>query len=157
MRTFTLILLSALALAAFAACGGDDDDDTGPSENASFDSVTIPLEDPTVTPSGLKYVDVVVGDGASPTIGKNVSVQYTGTFLDGTEFDSSFDAGRPIEFPIGLGRVIAGWDEGLSTMKVGGKRILEIPAGLAYGPSGRGPIPPDTTLIFEVELVAVEE
>ena len=170
MRLFPLLLLSALAFVAFSACGGDDDDadtatqasdtattaPTADGENASFDSVTIPLEDPTVTPSGLKYVDVLVGDGASPTTGGEVSVHYTGTLIDGTKFDSSIDRGQPFNFVIGVGGVIKGWDEGVATMKVGGKRILEIPADLGYGDRGAGGvIGPGATLVFEVELLSV--
>jgi peptidylprolyl isomerase len=107
----------------------------------------------------LKYVDEVVGTGESPSPRKIVSVHYTGWLENGTQFDSSRgpDRGQPLEFPIGVGRVIKGWDEGVMTMKVGGKRKLIIPPDLGYGATGagRGRIPPNSTLIFEVELLGV--
>ncbi|MEW6732014.1 MAG: FKBP-type peptidyl-prolyl cis-trans isomerase [Acidobacteriota bacterium] len=107
------------------------------------------------TPSGLEYIDLVEGTGAQPQQGQIVSVHYTGWLTNGQKFDSSLDRGQPIQFPLGTGRVIKGWDEALSTMKVGGKRKLTIPPQLAYGTTGNGPIPPNATLIFEVELVGV--
>ena len=106
--------------------------------------------------SGLKYYDLQVGDGPSPQSGQQVSVHYTGWLEDGTKFDSSLDRGQPFTFVLGNGRVIRGWDEGVATMKVGGKRQLVIPPELAYGQQGAGGvIPPNATLIFEVELLAV--
>lgn len=108
------------------------------------------------TRSGLKYVDEVVGTGVSPRTGQNVRVQYTGTLEKGTRLDSSVDRGQPLAFRIGTGSVIKGWDEGVMTMKVGGKRRLIIPPYLGYGPAGRPPtIPPNATLIYEVELLSV--
>jgi len=113
-------------------------------------------EDYVTTDSGLKYYDFVVGEGTSPETGQSVAVHYTGWLEDGTKFDSSLDRLQPIAFAIGLGKVIAGWDEGVSTMKVGGKRQLVIPSELGYGEPGySGVIPPNATLIFEVELLAV--
>ena len=108
------------------------------------------------TPSGLQYIDLVEGDGDSPKLGQQVKVHYTGTLENGTKFDSSVDRGQPFEFQIGMGRVIKGWDEGVMTMKVGGKRKLVIPAELGYGARGIGPIPPNSTLIFDVELLGVK-
>jgi peptidylprolyl isomerase len=109
------------------------------------------------TETGLKYYDLEVGDGPSPEEGQIASVHYTGWLEDGTKFDSSLDRGRPFSFPVGQGQVIAGWDEGVASMKVGGRRQLVIPAELGYGSRGAGDaIPPDATLIFEVELLAVQ-
>ena len=108
------------------------------------------------TASGLEYVEISLGTGASPKTGDTVSVHYTGWLKSGKKFDSSVDRGEPFEFPIGKGRVIKGWDEGVGTMKVGGKRKLVIPAHLGYGERGAGGvIPPGATLIFEVELLGV--
>ena len=112
----------------------------------------------TTTDSGLKYVDVVVGTGASPTRGKQVKVHYTGTLENGTKFDSSVDRKKPFSFIIGVGQVIKGWDEGVMGMKVGGKRKLVIPANLGYGARGAGGvIPPNATLLFDVELLDVQK
>lgn len=113
------------------------------------------------TESGLQYEDIAVGSGASPKKGDRVIVHYTGTLEDGTKFDSSRDRGRPFEFRIGMGQVIKGWDEGVATMKTGGKRKLIIPGDLGYGSRGvqQGStylIPPDATLIFDVELLDIK-
>ena len=108
------------------------------------------------TPTGLQYVDLKVGTGPSPQKGQAVTVHYTGWLTDGKKFDSSLDRGQPFRFVIGKGQVIAGWDEGITTMKVGGKRKLTIPAKLAYGERGFAAlIPPNATLVFEVELLDV--
>jgi FKBP-type peptidyl-prolyl cis-trans isomerase FkpA len=108
----------------------------------------------TTTASGLKYEDLVAGTGAEAKAGQSVTVHYTGWLTDGKKFDSSKDRKDPFVFPLGAGRVIKGWDEGVQGMKVGGKRKLTIPPGLGYGPRGAGNvIPPNATLIFEVELL----
>ncbi len=104
----------------------------------------------------LEAIDLVVGQGAEATSGKRVSVHYTGTLTNGTKFDSSRDAGTPFPFQLGTGQVIKGWDEGIATMKVGGRRKLTIPPNLAYGAQGFPPvIPPNSTLLFDVELLGV--
>jgi hypothetical protein len=109
------------------------------------------------TESGLKYEDIVVGEGESPKAGQQVTVHYTGTLDDGTKFDSSLDRGTPFTFTIGVGQVIKGWDEGVLSMKVGGKRKLVIPPNLGYGARGAGGvIPPNATLVFDVELLGVK-
>jgi FKBP-type peptidyl-prolyl cis-trans isomerase len=107
-------------------------------------------------PEGLIINDIEVGDGAEAATGNTVSVHYRGTLQDGTEFDSSYNHGAPFEFALGAGQVIEGWDKGIVGMKVGGQRQLIIPASLAYGERAVGPIPPNSTLIFEVELLEVE-
>jgi FKBP-type peptidyl-prolyl cis-trans isomerase FkpA len=104
----------------------------------------------------LMIEDIVIGDGQEAKIGDTVSVHYTGWLLDGTKFDSSHDRNQPFEFTIGEGRVIRGWDEGLPGMRPGGKRQLTIPPDMAYGPTGTGSIPPNATLIFEVELLEIK-
>lgn len=110
----------------------------------------------TTTASGLKYTDLQTGEGAEAQAGKTVDVHYTGWLENGTRFDSSKDRGRPFSFALGAGQVIRGWDEGVAGMKVGGKRKLTIPADLGYGARGAGGvIPPNATLIFEVELLGV--
>ena len=114
----------------------------------------------TQTASGLSYEDTQVGTGASPQRGQTCVMHYTGwLWVDGkkgAKFDSSVDRGRPFEFPLGMGRVIKGWDEGVATMKIGGKRTLLIPPALGYGDRGAGgAIPPGATLLFEVELLRV--
>jgi len=111
----------------------------------------------TTTESGLKYYDLEEGGGESPEAGQTVAVHYTGWLEDGQMFDSSFSRGQPFEFQVGVGQVIPGWDEGVASMKVGGKRQLVIPSELAYGESGAGGvIPPNATLIFDVELLEVK-
>lgn len=117
-----------------------------------------PQNEPNVitTASGLKYIELVEGTGVSPQTGQRVRVHYTGTLEDGTKFDSSRDRNRPFDFTIGVGQVIRGWDEGVATMKVGGRRQLIIPPDLGYGARGAGGvIPPNATLIFDVELLQV--
>ena len=108
------------------------------------------------TPSGLTIEDLVVGSGDTAAAGQRVSVHYTGWTTDGKKFDSSKDRGQPFMFSLGEGEVIRGWDEGVAGMKVGGKRKLTIPPELGYGSRGAGKvIPPNATLLFEVELLAV--
>lgn len=109
-----------------------------------------------ITDSGLKFEELVVGEGPLAEAGQQVSVHYTGWLTDGRKFDSSVDRNQPFQFALGRGRVIRGWDEGVAGMKVGGKRKLTIPPQLGYGPRGAGGvIPPNATLVFEVELLKI--
>jgi len=126
--------------------------------NTMSDALTAsnPGGETVTTPSGLKYKEIKVGTGALPTAGQTVFVHYVGTLENGTKFDSSRDRNSPFSFKLGVGQVIKGWDEGLSTMKVGGRRQLTIPAELGYGSRGAGAvIPPNSVLIFDVELLSV--
>jgi peptidylprolyl isomerase len=173
--TTPALALAGLLLTALAGCGDKGQAGAGPNDTpapapgpavpaANVSQVpdttviggkTVPLKS---SPDGLKYYDIKTGTGPNPKNGQTVSVQYTGTLLDGTKFDSSYDhGGKPIDFPIGVRAVIKGWDEGVPPMKVGGKRRLVIPGPLAYGPNPPTPtIPPDATLVFDIELVAVK-
>ncbi len=109
-------------------------------------------------PDGLRYSDLVTGHGPRPRSGQTVRVHYVGTLLDGKKFDSSRDRGQPFAFVLGAGHVIPGWDEGVATMRVGGRRKLIVPAKLGYGDAGAGggTIPPGATLVFDIELLGIE-
>lgn len=116
----------------------------------------LPKDKIQTTKSGLQYIELKEGKGKSPGIGQRVVVHYTGWLLDGVKFDSSLDRQTPFDFALGRGEVIPGWDEGVASMKIGGKRRLIVPAKLGYGSAGAGGvIPPDATLIFDVELLEV--
>jgi peptidylprolyl isomerase len=106
-------------------------------------------------PQSLVIEDVVVGTGATAETGDTITVHYVGRFVNGTPFDSSYGRNTPYTFPLGAGLVIAGWDQGIPGMKVGGQRRLTIPPSLAYGKDGNGPIPPNATLVFDIELLKV--
>lgn len=112
--------------------------------------------DAQTTPSGLQYIDVLIGTGKEAAAGRRVTVHYTGWLTNGTKFDSSRDRGQPFSFGLGGAQVIKGWDEGVAGMKVGGKRQLTIPSSLGYGERGSGPIPGGATLVFAVELLEVD-
>jgi len=147
-----LVLFLFITGVAIAACSDKDAKPAGEAKPAAA-GAAVP-EAAVTTASGLSYVDLVVGNGPRPASGKPVKVHYTGWLENGTKFDSSVDRGEPFVFTIGAGEVIPGWDEGVMTMKVGGKRRLIVPARLGYGEAGAGGvIPPNATLIFEVELL----
>ena len=143
--------LALISLLAVAACGKE-------AKSGGFDaSLGVDTTTMTKAPSGLWYTDVAVGHGAEAEPGRTVRVHYTGWLPNGTKFDSSRDRGEPFAFTLGAGQVIAGWDEGVKGMKVGGRRKLVLPPQLAYGEGGAPPaIPPGATLVFDVEVLGVE-
>jgi FKBP-type peptidyl-prolyl cis-trans isomerase FkpA len=148
------ILIPLLSF-AIAGCGGQTDD--RPAATAGFHaSLGVDTAAMTRTPSGLRYQDLASGEGEEAAAGKAVSVHYTGWLPNGEKFDSSRDRNEPFGFKLGAGQVIAGWDEGVAGMKVGGRRKLVIPPDLGYGTAGAPPdIPPGATLVFDVELLDV--
>lgn len=161
MRSVEKVLICFLLLAATMIFACSQKETASPEINKGGDTVmdkgTAASSGKMVkTPSGLQYEDMVAGSGASPSPGKKVTVHYTGWLTDGKKFDSSVDRNEPFVFQIGAGQVIPGWDEGVMSMKIGGKRKLVIPSNLGYGASGAGGvIPPNATLVFEVILLDV--
>ncbi|MFB3923905.1 MAG: FKBP-type peptidyl-prolyl cis-trans isomerase [Terriglobia bacterium] len=170
-----ILAIVVLGVLALAACSSTTQQEkpAAPSEPAAQTAAPTPQEatkeaaetakpaapEPTIvtTPSGLKYQDLAVGKGPMPKPGSHVMVHYTGWLTNGQKFDSSVDRNQPFTFTLGRGEVIKGWDEGVATMHVGGKRKLTIPPGLAYGKAGAGGvIPPNATLIFDVELLGFQ-
>jgi peptidylprolyl isomerase len=156
-RRFVLAVTVFAALGTTSGCGSSDKPNapttTAAPSTAAPMKVTGP---PTTTPSGLQYWDIVVGSGPTATPGINVKVHYSGFLTNGQKFDSSRDRGEPFVFSLGSGQVIKGWDEGVAGMNVGGQRQLRIPPQLGYGAAGApGAIPPNATLIFDVELLEV--
>lgn len=166
MKRSTAFAAAALVALSVAGCahtnsipksgGGAPSPAPAPQPVGSIPPVPAGAQTPVTTATGLVYQDFVVGTGAMPTPGRTVTVHYTGWLTNGTKFDSSRDRGVPYQFAIGQGRVVAGWDEGIMSMKAGGQRRLTVPASLGYGAAGRGGvIPPNATMIFDVELLAV--
>ena len=151
MRSFKLsALLPFVSVLIITGCSAKNTPSTADSATEAVVAEEI------TTPTGLKYVELVTGNGESPKTGDLVTVHYTGVLENGQKFDSSVDRGQPFQFQIGTGQVIRGWDEGVMTMKKGGKRKLIIPPDLGYGEAGAGGvIPPNATLIFEVELLGI--
>ena len=149
--------LPAVLLVSLAGC--QQAPETAGSDNAA----SMAAAEPVMAEGGLQLVDLVEGDGAEAGKGNSIVVHYTGWLYDegaennrGSKFDSSLDRGQPFEFPLGSGRVIRGWDEGFAGMRVGGKRVLVIPPEMGYGARGAPPvIPPNSTLVFEVELLDI--
>lgn len=163
-KRWLLVGLSALLVMALSGCGGQESQPQTTEPEATETEQPSVDESPTTPPATeeeateLKIEDKKKGTGAEATAGKTVTVHYTGWLTDGTKFDSSKDSGQPYTFPLGQGQVIPGWDQGVQGMKVGGVRKLTIPPALGYGEQGAGGgvIPPNATLIFEVELLDVQ-
>jgi len=162
------ILLTCLGL-LISSCGKKESAELPPMDTVGVPPPALPPEsrtenitrgDTTITPSGLMYIELKEGKGESPKKGQQVTVNYTGQLVNGMVFDSNVDPNfghvQPYTTAIGVGQVIKGWDEGIMTMKPGGRRRLIIPSDLAYGPMGHGSIPANAMLIFDVELISVK-
>jgi FKBP-type peptidyl-prolyl cis-trans isomerase len=155
-QRFALVSSLIAILVIASGCGSANKSSTPRPTNTS--SPVKVNGQPTTTASGLQYWDIVAGTGATALAGNTVRVHYTGFLTTGEKFDSSRDRGEPFSFPLGAGQVIKGWDEGVAGMKVGGQRQLRIPPELGYGAAGAGgAIPPNATLIFDVELLGVDK
>ena len=157
-----IAVLTLLLMTGLVACGNQADTEKthneGTEENAAMETEETAMDQDTITTeSGLKYIVIKEGEGATPEKGQTVVAHYTGKLTDGSKFDSSVDRGQPFRFKLGAGQVIKGWDEGFATMKVGEQRQLIIPPELGYGERGYPPvIPQNATLIFDVELLGIE-
>jgi len=167
MNKKTGIVVGIAIVAVFVLVGGQDliaglfNGGSANTQTADTSTITntntMPASSTPLDPTQLEMQDTVVGTGATAVAGKQVTVNYVGELTDGTVFDSSLNPGRtPFTFTLGAGQVIQGWDMGVAGMKVGGKRILVIPASLGYGAQAVGPIPANSTLIFQVELLSVK-
>jgi len=143
------VFVTVLLVSGMVACGGGDDD-------TPSDGIVPDTDEGITTDSGLRYIEIVAGDGLAVQPGDIVKVHYTGTLEDGTQFDTSLDTGEPLEFASGMGKMIAGFDEGVAMMKEGGKAKLIIPPDIGYGAQDKESIPPNSTLIFELELLSIE-
>lgn len=157
------LLVLAILVALFMMSCGKSADQAQPGKDQPAAEQSAPMYPgvaastaPTATASGLKYFELVAGNGATAETGKQVVVHYTGYLTNGFMFQSSLDRDEAIAFTLGVGEVIKGWDEGIAGMKVGGKRKLIIPSQLGYGERGNGPIPPNAELIFDIELLDVK-
>jgi FKBP-type peptidyl-prolyl cis-trans isomerase len=156
MAKVLVVVIVVLVLGAVALWAQTSPHKPAPAARPSTASPTKVTGDGVKTASGLQYWDIKVGTGAVAKDGSHVTVHYTGWLTTGKKFDSSVDAHQPFDFTIAQGDVIKGWDQGVAGMKVGGKRQLRIPPELGYGASGSGPIPPNATLIFDIQLLAVK-
>lgn len=160
MRYFIIMILGLLILSIYMSCDSQEEVKEEPAvvKNEPAQPIPITIPDEVITTkSGLKYIDIAEGDGDNPQKGQKVSTHYTGLLMTGKKFDSSYDRNAPLEFTAGVGDMIKGFDEGILTMKKGGKRTLYIPSDLAYGSNGiPGVIPPDALIVFEVELVDIK-
>jgi len=149
-------LAATAAFTLLAACGSDDPVSTDPRDLTFASELGVDLSQMTRTSTGLYYQDLVTGSGAEATAGKTVSVLYTGWLPNGNLFDQAANPNDPFIFQLGVGLVIAGWDEGVNGMRIGGTRLLVIPPSLGYGNRSVGPIPANSTLVFQVQLLAVQ-